>query len=371
MKILAGSFGRGFATLAVTLCAAFLNAASAQSPPLEIPFIKDWAASPHARITDEAFIHWNDKGEIPKACAKCHSTPGFRDFIGADGSKAGVVDKPAPVGTVISCVACHNKVTMKMDSVTFPSGVKVAGVGDDARCMTCHQGRESTISMNKALVGLDADKVSNKLKFKNIHYRAAGATRFGTQVKGAYEYAGKTYKGLYVHDKDSTKCADCHEQHTVKVEVAACDTCHRQVKAKKNFQDIRRSKGDFDGNGNDKEGIAKEIAGLHAALNTAIQSYGKKVAGTPIAYGAHNYPYFFVDKNGNGKADRAEAKRSNSYKSWTPRLLRAAYNYQFIAKDPGAYAHNPIYVIQVLHDSLADLSAKVTVNMAGMVRPKP
>ena len=49
--------------------------------------------------------------------------------------------------------------------------------------------------------------------------------------------------------------------------------------------------------------------------------------------------------NGDGKADKDEAKYPNRYKAWTPRLLRAAYNYQFVTKDPGAFAHNPTYAI--------------------------
>jgi len=75
------------------------------------------------------------------------------------------------------------------------------------------------------------------------------------------------------------------------------------------------------------------------------------VLGVPIVYAA-NYPYFFDD---------AGAR----YTSFTPRLLNAAYNYQFVAKDPGAFAHNPDYVIQVLYDGLEDLGADV----AGMFRP--
>ena len=40
----------------------------------------------------------------------------------------------------------------------------------------------------------------------------------------------------------------------------------------------------------------------------------------------------------------------NRYRSWTPRLLKAAYNYQVVSKDPGAYTHNPTYALQLLHD---------------------
>jgi len=70
----------------------------------------------------------------------------------------------------------------------------------------------------------------------------------------------------------------------------------------------------------------------------------------------HSYPYFFADSDGSGAIEEGEAKYPNRYQSWTPRLLRAAYNYQFVAKDPGAYTHNPFYAMQLLHDSIADLA---------------
>ncbi|HMB23956.1 MAG TPA: hypothetical protein VKP08_14035, partial [Anaerolineales bacterium] len=46
--------------------------------------------------------------------------------------------------------------------------------------------------------------------------------------------------------------------------------------------------------------------------------------------------------------------------NWTPRLLEAAYNYQYTQKDPGAFVHNPKYVIQFLIDSIADLGGDVS-----------
>jgi hypothetical protein len=72
-----------------------------------------------------------------------------------------------------------------------------------------------------------------------------------------------------------------------------------------------------------------------------------------------------VDTNGNGQADPDEANFGNRYNAWTPRLLKAAYNYQFAQKDPGAYVHNGKYILQVLYDSIADIGGSV----AGMTRP--
>jgi hypothetical protein len=60
---------------------------------------------------------------------------------------------------------------------------------------------------------------------------------------------------------------------------------------------------------------------------------------------------------------------ANAYKRWTPRLVKAAYNCQFIGKDLGAYARNPRYALQILCDSLESLAAKVPVDLAKMKRP--
>jgi len=126
---------------------------------------------------------------------------------------------------------------------------------------------------------------------------------------------------------------------------------------------------DYDGDGNFEEGIYNEITTLYDALYDAIQTYAADVAGTAIAYDSHAYPYWFIDTNENGEADPDEANFGNQYASWTPRLLRAAYNYQYVTKDPGAYSHNPLYIIQVLYDSLSDLGTQVDVDMTGMARP--
>ena len=106
--------------------------------------------------------------------------PGYQDWIGADGSPAGVVEAPAPIGTTVECVACHNNVTLSKTSVVMPSGIELANLGDESRCMECHQGRHSTTSVNEALTEAavtDDDTVSEDLGFLNIHYYAAGSDK--------------------------------------------------------------------------------------------------------------------------------------------------------------------------------------------------
>lgn len=342
---------------------AFAVPASAQTTPVDA-LIDAWAASPHAAIEDESFAHWDADGEVPTSCATCHAGLGFRDFLGADGSAAGVVDHPAPIRSLVDCATCHNPVASALTSVTFPSGVTIDNLDSSARCMVCHQGRSSAASVDGALDGMEDDTVNSELGFLNIHYRAAAASLYGTEVKGAYEYAGMTYLGKFSHPEGFDSCAECHDAHSTNVREEQCAACHQNVAVR----DIRFSQGDPDGDGDTTEGIRAEIVQLHEMLIDEIQTYASE-AGNPIAYNSHAYPYFFADTNGDGVSDGEEAIFPNRYLAWTPRLLRAAYNYQFVAKDPGAYAHNPHYALQILHDSIADLADVTGSDVSGLTRP--
>ena len=142
---------------------------------------------------------------------------------------------PAPAGT-IQCETCHNDATAAMTSVKFPQtyvpeegddpvNVDLTGLGPEARCMVCHQGRasQSTVDATIARFGedLDPDAVPAPIKndagddvnlgFVNIHYYPAGATLYGTEVKGGYEYDGKTYDPKFRHVEGIETCIGCHD----------------------------------------------------------------------------------------------------------------------------------------------------------------
>ncbi|WP_322508322.1 cytochrome c3 family protein [Anaerolinea sp.] len=356
-----------------------------QPPAMEAPFEALWKASPHNDAEAEAFVHWNETEDkkIPVACAACHSTPGYLDFLGADGSEAGKVDQPADIGTTVTCNACHNDATAKLTSVKFPSGVEVTGLGAEARCMVCHQGRASKVQVDAQIEkfqATDPDVVVKPVKegdtevrfgFINIHYFAAAATLYGDEVKGGYEYDGKAYDFKNDHVEGYNTCVGCHNPHTTEVKVEECALCHEGVKTVEDLKNVRMisSAPDYDGDGDVKEGMAGEIEGLQTALYTAIQAYAKEVAGLAIVYDSAAYPYFFADADGDGKGDTSD-KGPVAYSNWTPRLLKAAYNYQLSVKDPGAFAHGNKYIVQLLYDSIEDLNAKLStpVDMSKMHR---
>jgi hypothetical protein len=307
----------------------------------------------HFAGSEEAFRHWDEDGEVPGSCAKCHSAAGLPTFL-----KEGVnVSEPLPNG--FQCTTCHDALPeytrYVVDEVEFPSGAVLSfGEGEDSNlCLECHQGRESGASVNERIEGLDLDEVSDALSFLNVHYFAAGATRFGTEANGAYEYEGKEYVGYFQHVPGFATCTECHSTHALEVMVENCGTCHTGVESEEDLTSIRITPTDWDGDGDTTEGIAGEIETVQEALYDAIQAYAADEVGTGIVYNAASYPYWFTEDD-------------ERYGTWTPRLLRAAYNYQYVTKDPGAFAHNGKYIIQVLYDTLEDMGADVS----GMTRPE-
>jgi len=329
-----------------------------------------WELSSHAAAESESFTHWDedDPPLIPPRCAKCHSTLGFRDFLGEDGTTAGVVDESATTGTVVYCTVCHNPSSHAMTTVSFPSGVEIGKLGSEAVCTQCHQGLRSTRDVEQATAGLDADTVSEELSFINVHYGIAAATWLGTEVQGGYEYEGRSYVARFEHVPGVQACTECHDAHSLSVPAEACSPCHVSVANAADLRAIRTSEGDFDGDGDKDEGLYGEILTMQERVYPTLQTYAAQVAETRIVY-AKRFPYFFVDTNGNGEGDADELAFNNQYGAWTPRLLRAAYNYHFSLQDQGSYTHNGLYVLQLLHDSLDDLGQRVSLEAGDLLRP--
>ena len=334
----------------------------------QIPFYANWMMSPHSDSTAEAFNHWNQQGSIPVECARCHSRQGFVDYLGGDGSTPFKVDQPAPTGSVVDCQTCHNSAANALAQVTFPSGVTVSGLGGEARCMTCHQGRSSGPTVDAAIAAAaptNDDTVSASLSFSDIHYTPAAATLYGGRAEGGYQYAGQSYDVRFRHVDGYDTCTGCHDPHSTQINFSACATCHTGVTDVNSAHQIRMISSvgiDYDGDGNVSGGISDEVNGLAKKLGKAITTYGSEHK-TPICYAGNAYPYWFIDTDGDGSCSTAEATASNAFASWSARLVRATYNYQLVNKDPGAFAHNAKYVIELLYDSVTDLNSAVVAKI--------
>jgi hypothetical protein len=353
--------------------------------PMVVPNMDAFLASGHADATAMAFNDWNEATppEVPTACARCHASAGFHEFITTGKVAAGI---PAPAGA-FECETCHNAAASELMSVTFPSG-KVINTSEEgeALCMTCHQGRESKVSVDKQIANFkvtdDVDKVvsepvvtngvTSTFGFRNIHYFAAGATLYGSEAQGGYEYDGKMYDPKFRHVDEMDTCVACHDQHATQIRIEKCQECHTDVKTVDDLKNIRMmgSTGDYNGNGDVKEGIAAELKGLQDILYSSIQMYANEVVKTPIAYDPAAYPYWFTAGPDGQPAKDDKGNAINYNGKWTARLLKAAYNYQLSVKDPGAFAHNAKYVVELLNDSIADLNDKISkpVDMTKLAR---
>lgn len=323
--------------------------------------IADWFRSAHANAAAEAFSHWDDDGEIRAACATCHSGEGFRDFHGLDGSEAGVVDGTIDVGGVVDCGTCHNAGLANISEITFPSGVVHPVQGVEASCLTCHQGRSAGADVAAAIADRSVDMPDPDLRFINPHYATAAATWLGGYGEAGYHYEGQDYYGRFFHAQPVASCNSCHEPHTLEVQFEPCQTCHLADSP----QDIRIARQSYDGSGNIAVGIRSDIMSNSATLLEMIRAYSDEVVGAPMIHDGSRYPYFFADANGDGAVDTADGS-AVAYASWTPRSLRAAFNWKLVTADPGAYAHNPIYALELLYDSIADLSGPLGVDLDEM-----
>lgn len=317
---------------------------------------------------------WQRPGNWNNACVRCHTNGGFNDWTGNDASLADYDDEPytGAVTTAASwvaedgplkCASCHNATAMNLTKIVFPSSKVITTDNATALCGQCHMARESTVSIN-AKIGsteLDAQIAVASNSFANPHYFGAAATMFGSDVKGWAEYPNLPYTGTNKHAVNEASCVSCHDAHTGTVSVTAqtCGRCHfdettgQPITTFAQLEEQRQFgfEGDIDGD-TVVESLKHEIEGLEETLYVAIQTYTTDIVATDICYNGASHPYYYEDSDADGTCATTTA-----FKKFTPRLLRAAYNNKFAHAEPGAWAHNPRYAIEILYDAIRDLKA--------------
>ena len=331
---------------------------------------------------------YQGKAFTGQGCIPCHSPLGLVQLAMGVAYAETVTE-----ARVIGCVGCHDLQAKNFAGDAFELGVRrtmpafafnywradhvkqlqtnpaatlqtVAGLGDNTLCITCHGGRESTFTVD-AEIAASAGPYS----FLDIHNRAAGATLYGNQARGAYEFTGKVYTSRLKHVVSHDTCIECHDPHSVKLYIksgagpAGCNTCHTNITIDPDLDyagalaQVRKiamsaSYTDYDGDGKMNEGMYYEVKGLQAQLLAALKNYALNTVGHAIQYNANTAPYFF--KTG-------AITYNNRYTDMDATLLRAAYNYHFSRKDPGVYAHNPSYIVAILYDSIEALGGNVSL----------
>jgi hypothetical protein len=291
-------------------------------------------------------------------------------------------------------------------------------------CMTCHQGRQSKQTIDDYLAVQNTAPKPSSSSFQNVHYLPAGGMLYGTTAKVGYEYAGLTYAAAFSHRDGGgfgpaggvgNRCTFCHlSDHTFKPQLStACTTCHTEATQ---VAEIRKNRAtDYDADGDAAEHLAEEVHSFGDGLYAAIRSYAEANLGAAkrIYYDGGANPYWFYDTDGNGLKDsRGEDVGTGGHPEWAAnnvlntedanangartldkedldgdkildsdwtsypfwkddvqgagqgRMLKAAYNYQFWKKEPGAWAHNTKYIVQLLYDSLDDINGGVPNDVA-------
>lgn len=325
------------------------------------------------------------QGHNTGTCARCHNSGGFRDFMGADGTarneinygpgalpSTDVTTFPAP-GPLV-CNSCHNSATDPATGTAakthkFASGNVLTMDAATAICAQCHDGGRpgyeiaqlNSVLAANSTVGEDGQLTTSNATVR-AHYFVAASTLFGAEAAAYVQYPGKVYTARNQHGVIAGSCVACHDPHTtsvVPVTASSCGRCHFNEATGlpvANFTELEESRQfgfegvDVDGDGT-VESLKNELLGLGDVVYGRIQKYGEKIAGTPICVG-NNRAYILSDP----AVACGTAPNAVAYNKFTPRLLKAVFNYLMWQNDTGAWAHNPRYAVEVAYDTAMDLN---------------
>jgi hypothetical protein len=327
---------------------------------------EQWAQSGHAgRIATDApdtetvwgYYDWDSASRA--SCARCHTTTGIMNFLNAPGTYAAANNDFSHLeegqNELLYCWGCHSNTgtgeLRNPGAITeayagYPTGSPAVTVGypDSGKsnvCMGCHLGREVG-----GVIAASTGDFSN-LSFINSHYLAAGGMIYG---EAGYEFASMDYTGWEDGQKygrhgnvardefgEDGPCVTCHmtsaEPHKFEVvqkdaagvitavATTACDSCHGNMNAA--WLEER------------KETFHEALEALNQAL------LAKGIEFKP------SHPYFYVPGT------------TTAFKNWEgvypgkgKDVMGAAFNYNLLEHDPGAYAHNRPYALKLIVDSI-------------------
>jgi hypothetical protein len=313
----------------------------------------EYAKSSHGNVNGEAWWHydWLDASRL--ACARCHSTTGYVNDISGMATTA----NPGKPGQVLTCNGCHTSVekgtlrTPGAFTLVASNGATAAypDVAGSNLCVRCHGARETGDSIKNST---DADGV---LSFINSHYLGAAGTLF---TAAGYEFAGQSYDNAGYHKNvgvantfntgTSGPCVDCHMKSGTSghgwevvakdvngvitgITSNACAKCHGGL----NGGALEVSRGNYE--------IA--LNGLKDALAAKGINF----------YPAH--PYFFTAPYVIGGTNTGFTNWAGVYgfDKWKD-VMGAAFNYNLLEHEPGAFAHNRQYALKLITDSIDFIS---------------
>ncbi|BCR03997.1 c-type cytochrome [Desulfuromonas versatilis] len=312
--------------------------------------LDDFATSGHASTSSPAWIagpvfDW----PVRPVCRNCHSTPGFIEKV---------TGTPTPVtagqpGQILACNACHLSVATGevrvLDPVTVsflnynitlsPSNT-FPNLGPSNVCVNCHSGRAGGSTIASSTADFSNSSVIDP------HKLATAAVMW----KAGYQYAGLSYQNpvLFAHPGigvgNGGPCASCHmnlgnSSHTFRATEInpatglitsvspVCAFCHLQAMS--------------------PEGLRARKQGFSNALN-ALKA---QLAARGIHY-HDSFPYFFTAPYVEGAGNTPVTNWNQPYPGRGKDLMGAAFNFNLLANEPGAYTHNSVYTKRLIFDSI-------------------
>lgn len=287
-------------------------------------------------------------------CQVCHTNEGFIEYV-----KTGTVDSESYVSNPSQpgCFTCHDSHTTGDFSVRAVPAVILANnaevdLGGGNLCASCHKARRSAEAIVKPTA---ADKLPS---YWGPHHGPEADLLTGNS---AYEFPGKEY-GNSAHTKViADTCVTCHmalpegryslssavgghsffvtgEVHgSEKVNLAACISCHKDIKQLSGTEYFDYKTVDYDTDG-ELEAVQMEIEGLLELL-VNVHGTGELQKLNPPIYNADG-SYNWIRGN---DAERPVGE------------VAALYNYKLILEDRSLGIHNVIYTVQVLYDTIEAL----------------
>jgi hypothetical protein len=343
-------------------------------------------------------------------CGRCHTANGFAEQsetgfprFGIDG--AGNVTANG-AGQYLTCNACHDGLGYPGPEATrlrFTQAIPlynyagrttsiytIRDAGKSAVCMYCHQAREDGTRIDANIKAYAAatgsanaqytttnKRRSKALRFRNSHYLASAAVLYG---KKGYEFSwattnagaggyGTAYAGSFFPHidpagmGDAGPCATCHMDdsrgsatlggHTFfnrndagEENTAACNGAPCHVPRLAGFgmpapgdTSSGWAAGDWTGDGSTLTAEGEMDALMTTVLGALLRYQGNQGA---VILSSHTeaYPYFVV----------------HYHNAYDTTLAKAAFNWQFLYKATGSWAHNWRYSVELLRDTWRSLT---------------
>lgn len=345
---------------------------------------RDWAQSGHADTEALPFVKYRfkeafDSAAGPGECRRCHTSTGYIYYVSNNALPLSTYFQSRKQNEVIGCKTCHldynwkrrnlATVTVKYSNAagTSTETVSYPDSGESNICLNCHTGRES----GNIIKNLPATTNFAATGFENSHYLTAGGTVFGktgfTNFSGA-EGRGKRNYTLV----DLTGDGITDFKHDLLGRTAAgtragkgpCVECHMTNSSNHKFMPVTE-----DANGTVTAVVSTVCVNCHtpgtpyeltpAVVNGQKAQYSGALAALKAQLDKRGFyffeknPYFFDATGTIATRNWVSAGDTSANGRFTgEQNMGAAFNYNLLEHDPGAYAHNRFYAKRLIYDAI-------------------